>query len=148
MVLGDLLIATWNNAGGRDGGLLPASSRSALIQLIYKGAGDPEDISNYRPIALLACEYKRMARCLARRLLPFLVKIIHTDPTFGKAKRSIFSIGATSLWRQTLLLEDGRRGALACSTSTFLWLHVNALALVKNAAAGSPYSTDRPPQKI
>jgi hypothetical protein len=95
--------------------MLPASSRSALIHLIYKGSGDPEDISNYRPIALLAAEYKRFARCMARRLLPLMESLIHPDQTYGMSRRSIeqnisvsrltFFSGATSWGTQILNLR-------------------------------------------
>ena len=88
-ILGSLLVNTWNQSRDAVGGMLPASSRSALIHLIYKGSGDPEDISNYRPIALLAAEYKLLARCMARRLLPLLESLIHPDQTYGMSTRSI-----------------------------------------------------------
>ena len=87
-ILGSLLVNAWNHALS-SGGKLPQTSRVALIQLIYKGSGDPENISNYRPIALLAAEYKLLARCLSRRLLPFMERLIHPDQTYGISKRSI-----------------------------------------------------------
>jgi ribonuclease HI/exonuclease III len=87
-ILGRLLVDAWNSAWRR-GSPLATSSRTALVCLIYKGEGDTEDISNYRPISLLACEYKILARCLTRRLLPVLQRIISPDQTFGMPKRSI-----------------------------------------------------------
>ena len=88
-VMGSLLVKAWNQSRDSVGGMLAASSRSALIHLIYKGSGDPEDISNYRPIALLAAEYKLLARCMARRLLPLMESLIHPDQTYGMSSRSI-----------------------------------------------------------
>ena len=87
-ILGSLLVNVWNHALS-SGGKLPQTSRVALIQLIYKGSGDPENISNYRPIALLAAEYKLLARCLSRRLFPLMERLIHPDQTYGISKRSI-----------------------------------------------------------
>jgi ribonuclease HI len=87
-VLGSLLVNAWNHSQNSDG-KLPKTSRVALIQLIFKGSGDPENISNYRPIALLAAEYKLLARCLSRRLLPLMERLVHPDQTYGIAKRSI-----------------------------------------------------------
>ncbi len=51
--------------------LLPESQRSGVITLIHKGGGKPvEDVASYRPITLLNCDYKLLARVLVQWLTP------------------------------------------------------------------------------
>ncbi len=54
-----------------DGLLLTRSQRSGVIQLIHKGVGKPvEDITAHKPITLLNCDYKLLARVLVLRFAP------------------------------------------------------------------------------
>ena len=71
-----------------DGSLTPSQSQG-LICLLHKG-GDlaRENISNWRPIALLNSDYKLIAKLLAIRLYDVLDKLIHTDQhAFVKGRR-------------------------------------------------------------
>jgi hypothetical protein len=67
-VLGALLVSscTANEAfssGTEEGLQLTRSQRSGVIQLIHKGGGKPvDDIAAHRPITLLNCDYKVLAR--------------------------------------------------------------------------------------
>lgn len=62
--------------------------RNAIITLLYK-KGDRENLANWRPVSLLCCDYKIIAKALALRLIPVLEYIIHEDQTCGVAGRTI-----------------------------------------------------------
>ncbi len=57
-------------------GLAPPSTRHSHITLIYKGRGDRDDTSSYRPISLLNCDYKILAKLLARKMGRALHKLV------------------------------------------------------------------------
>jgi hypothetical protein len=70
-VLAEPLVECLNEAFSEDCGdpLLTLSQRSGVITLIHKGGGKPDDqVSSYRPITLLNCDYKLLARVLVQRL--------------------------------------------------------------------------------
>jgi hypothetical protein len=62
--------------------LLPESQRSGVISLIHKGEGKPrEQVASYRPITLLNCDYKVVARVLVERLAPAAEAVVDPGQT-------------------------------------------------------------------
>ena len=57
---------------------LSNSQYKGVLTLLYK-AGERENICNWRPLTLLNCDYKIIAKILAERLKRILFKIIHSD---------------------------------------------------------------------
>ena len=53
----------------------PSSHKTAIVKLIPK-PGKSTDIRNWRPISLLNCDYKILAKIITFRLLPFLENYI------------------------------------------------------------------------
>lgn len=61
-------------------GVLPPSMLVGLVVLLHKGGGkDARDFSSYRPITLLNCDYRLLARVLCARFAGPLCSVI--DPT-------------------------------------------------------------------
>ena len=61
---------------------LSASQRSGVITLCHKGGDKPTDaLSSFRPITLLSCDYKILARVLVRRLAPLVESVVHPTQT-------------------------------------------------------------------
>ena len=54
------------------------SQSKGMISLLFKG-GDRENIRNWRPLTVLNCDYKIIAKILSTRLKIVLPKIIHSD---------------------------------------------------------------------
>jgi exonuclease III len=69
-------------------GQLSETQRNAVLTLLHK-KGDRENLANWRPISLLCCDYKIIAKALAMRLIPALQHIIHEDQTCGVPGRTI-----------------------------------------------------------
>ena len=67
---------------------LTPSQRIALISCLFK-KGDRENIKNWRPLSLLNCDYKIIAKVLANRLSKVLTSIIAEDQTCSVPGRSI-----------------------------------------------------------
>jgi hypothetical protein len=61
--------------------LLSIDQRRALITLIPKGNQDKRLLKNWRPISLLNCDYKILAKVLASRLQKVVSGIIHSNQT-------------------------------------------------------------------
>lgn len=76
---------------------MSASQRTGLITLLYK-KGDRTDLKNWRPISLLNCDYKILAKMISLRLANVLENIIQPDQTCSVPNRSIITNG--------LLLRD------------------------------------------
>jgi hypothetical protein len=70
---------------------IPADFKRGLLTTIYKGKGDPLEISNRRPISLLNIDYKILSRILNFRLLKVVKKIISPHQNGFIPDRSIFS---------------------------------------------------------
>lgn len=49
---------------------LPSTMTQATIIVLPKKDKDPRDCGSYRPISLLCCDYKILAKILSRRLDP------------------------------------------------------------------------------
>lgn len=57
---------------------LSDSQYKGVLTLLHKG-GERDNIKNWRPLTLLNCDYKIIAKILAERLKIVLPKLIHTD---------------------------------------------------------------------
>ena len=68
-------------------GQMPESLRQALIILLFK-KNDPEELKNWRPIALLNTDYKIIAKALVHRLKPVMSSVIHPDQCCSVPGRS------------------------------------------------------------
>ena len=89
--LGPLLVKACQCAFSKgkmfDSGLL------GIIVMIPKRDRDSRFLKNLRPISLLNSDYKLIAKVLAERMKPKLLRIIHTDQTgFLKGRRSCANI--------------------------------------------------------
>ena len=60
-------------------GSLSVSQRRGVISLIPKADNDLSELSGWRPIPLLNVDYKILAKTIAKRIEPFLPKLIHSD---------------------------------------------------------------------
>ena len=73
---------------GSIGGELSITMRRGVIVLIWKG-DDKRLLKNWRPISLLNCDYKIIAKVLSTRIRHILPKIIHPNQKCGIKGRSI-----------------------------------------------------------
>lgn len=74
-------------------GSLPSTLNQACISLLPKKDKDLSDCASYRPISLLNCDYKILAKVLACRLEKVLPSIISSDQTgFVRNRQSSSSI--------------------------------------------------------
>lgn len=70
-------------------GILLKAMRQGVITLIPKREKDLLSISNWRPIVMLTCDYKILAKVLALRMQKVLPDIIHSDQTGFMKGRNI-----------------------------------------------------------
>ena len=83
-VIGEPLAQVCSEAfTGGDTGRLPDSMLLGTIVLVYKGAkaGPRSRVTCYRPITLLNCDYKILARAITIRVAPALCTVIDTTQT-------------------------------------------------------------------
>ena len=83
-LLGSHLKAAMDEALGDEAAndYLPESMRKCLITLIYKKGGkDPADPASYRPISLLNCDYKIIAKSLGLQMANALKDVIPSTQT-------------------------------------------------------------------
>ncbi|KAM7293424.1 hypothetical protein ISCGN_026554 [Ixodes scapularis] len=87
--LSPILAEAFNDIESR--GLLPPSMRESFTVLIPKKTkkGPIAETTDFRPISLLCCDYKILAKILARRLDIGLRKIIGPHQSYGIRGRSI-----------------------------------------------------------
>ena len=71
-----------------DIGLLGQSQRRGIINLIPK-SNDNMYIDSFRPLSLLCCDYKILAKTIAERIKKLLIKFIHNKQFCGVPGRSI-----------------------------------------------------------
>ena len=57
------------------------SQRRGVLSLIPKADNDLSELSGWHPIMLLNVDYKILAKTIAKRIEPFLTKLIHSDQT-------------------------------------------------------------------
>jgi hypothetical protein len=63
-------------------GVLPASMQLGLITLLYKGKGLPTDsAASYRPLTMLCCDYKILARAMVQRIVRPLDTVVDLTQT-------------------------------------------------------------------
>ena len=98
-----------------DEATLPASMLQGLIVLLSKGSDkDPHSLASYRPITLLNCDYRLLARVLCTRLAAPLHSVVDITQTAFLPDRWI---GDNVLFHQEMvdyLLEDpARQGCIA-----------------------------------
>lgn len=73
----------------KDKGKLSLAFRRGLITLIPKKNRDLMELGNWRPLTMLTCEYKILAKTLALRLQNVLPELIHPDQTGYMKGRNI-----------------------------------------------------------
>lgn len=78
-LLGLHLLASLNQA--EQVGVLSSEQRRGIITLIPKKGKDKRYLQNWRPISMLNCDYKIIAKALAKRLALVLPNIIHPNQT-------------------------------------------------------------------
>ena len=78
-MLQDDLLNSYNEAFHK--GKLSVSQRRGIISLIPKEDNDLSELTSWRPITLLNVDYKILAKTIAKRIEPFLPKLIHSDQT-------------------------------------------------------------------
>jgi hypothetical protein len=69
-------------------GEMSRSQKTSSIILIHKGE-ERSELKNWRPISLLGCDYKILAKILTNRLKPVLQDIIGPNQTGGLTDRNI-----------------------------------------------------------
>jgi exonuclease III len=63
-------------------GVLPASMQLGLITLLYKGKGLPTtSAASYRPLTMLCCDYKILARAMVKRIVRPLDTVVDLTQT-------------------------------------------------------------------
>ena len=70
-------------------GQMSITQRRGIVKLIPKKDAEPYFIKNWRPISLLNCDYKIVAKAIANRLKQVLPKLIDNDQTGFLKGRSI-----------------------------------------------------------
>jgi hypothetical protein len=81
-VVGRPLVAAFNYSFQQPDLRLSEQQRLGLITLIYKGGGKPRsDPASYRPITLLNCDLKIVAKVLVHRLGPACASVIDSTQT-------------------------------------------------------------------
>lgn len=87
--------------------------RTGRITLLYKGVGSKHDLSNYRPITLLKCDCKLLAKALAMRWGPLLAPVLSPDQTAFLPGRWIGDNVLTHLEEISYLQEAQQPGCTA-----------------------------------
>ena len=113
-VVGDHLVAAFNYSFEQPGLRLSESQRLGLITLIYKGGGKPRaDPASYRPITLLNCDLKIVAKVLVHRLGPACASVIDATQTAFVPGRDIADNVLLHLEEIDYLQEVQRPGCIA-----------------------------------
>lgn len=60
-------------------GVLPVSTREAIIASLLKPGKDAVDKTAYRPLSMLTSDYKILSWILANRLIPYMTQLVHRD---------------------------------------------------------------------
>jgi hypothetical protein len=72
-----------------EGNSFSKSFTESFIKLIPKPNTDKKQMQNYRPISLLNCDYKILAKALSNKLSPFLGQLINEDQQCSLKNRRI-----------------------------------------------------------
>ena len=59
-----------------DSGILTKTQRTSVITLICKNDKEPDNVKNYRPIALLNVDYKLISKSLTARLRHIMERLV------------------------------------------------------------------------
>jgi hypothetical protein len=62
-------------------GLLPDSMRTGLVVMVYKGKGSRQLLASYRPLTLLCCDYKILAKAITLRFAGPLGTVVDETQT-------------------------------------------------------------------
>jgi exonuclease III len=94
--------------------ILPPSMLVGLIVLIFKGGAerDVRDLASYRPITLLNCDYRLLARTLCARLAPPLGSVVDATQTAFLPGRWIGDNVLFHLEEVQYLVETGGEGCV------------------------------------
>ena len=80
--LGPAFVAACNFLFSQDAALLSPQQRLGLITLLFKGGGKPrEQAASYRPITLLNCDVKILAKVVVQRVGPVLGSVVDSTQT-------------------------------------------------------------------
>lgn len=117
--VGDWLVASFNQpfldsyeaAGSPQ---LSASQRLGLVMPVYKGGSKPRAaVSSYRPITLLNCDLKIIAKVMVQRIGPALASVIDATQTAFVPGRQIFDNVLSHLEEIDYLREQQQPGVFA-----------------------------------
>lgn len=93
---------------------LSTSQRLGLVLPVYKGGGKPRAaVTSYRPITLLNCDLKIIAKVMVQRIGPGLVSVIDTTQTAFVPGRQIFDNVLSHLEEIDYLREQRQPGVFA-----------------------------------
>jgi hypothetical protein len=113
-VVGDHLVAAFKYSFEQPELRLSEWQRLGLITLIYKGGGKPRaDPASYRPVTLLNCDLKIVAKRLVHRLGPACASVIDTTQTAFVPERDIADNVLLHLEEIDYLQEVQRPGCIA-----------------------------------
>ena len=70
-------------------GKMHDSAYQGVISLLYKGKGDRNCLSNWRPLTMLNLDYKIYAKVLSRRVQCVIASVVHTDQSCAVPGRTI-----------------------------------------------------------
>jgi hypothetical protein len=108
-VVGQVMVAAFNFAFAQPQLRLSERQRLGLITLIYKGGGKLRaDPASYRPITLLNCDLKIIAKALVRRFGPAMQHVIDPTQTAFVPGRDIADNVLLHLEEVEYLQEGGR----------------------------------------
>jgi exonuclease III len=116
-VVGDPLVAAFNYSFAQPELRLSQEQRLGLITLIYKGGGKPRaDPASYRPITLLNCDLKIVAKVLVQRFGPAMEGIIDSTQTAFVPGRDIADNVLLHLeeidYLQEVGMQQGQQGCI------------------------------------
>lgn len=93
---------------------LSATQRLGLVLLVYKAGGKPRAaVDSYRPITLLNCDLKIIAKVMVRRIGPALASVIDSTQTAFVPGRQIFDNVLSHLEEIDYLRQEQQPGVLA-----------------------------------
>ena len=75
------LLDVFAEAEHRNTPRLPRSQRLAYVNFFYKDKGDPAKCNNYRPLSLLASEYRAFTKAYAIRLSSIIGTLVDSGQT-------------------------------------------------------------------
>jgi len=90
-------------------GIFPKGSNASFITLVPK-VPDPQNLNDFRPISLIGCVYKIVAKLLANRLKRIMPEIIDERQSAFVAGRQL--LHSTIIANE--VVEEAKRGKKAC----------------------------------